>query len=245
MAKDLFSAQADAYKKYRPVYPKALYDYIVSFVETHDAALDVATGNGQAAVALAAYFKKVIATDISAAQLANAEQHDKVEYRQCAAEQTFLDPHTFDLITVAQAYHWLQHETFAAEAARIAKPGAVMAVWLYDRFETAHKALNELMNVFYFNVVGPYWDDARKSIDDHYLNLPFPYKPLPTRPFFIDATWTKAALLGYLSSWSSVQKYMQVNGASPLTVIQEELNRIWTFEKVAVRFPIYLYLGRI
>ena len=72
MAKDLFSKQSDLYAKYRPTYPKELYDYIVSFVKEKDVAWDCATGNGQAAGVLANYFKKVIATDISAAQIERA-----------------------------------------------------------------------------------------------------------------------------------------------------------------------------
>jgi ubiquinone/menaquinone biosynthesis C-methylase UbiE len=243
--KDLFSTQADAYKRYRPVYPEALYDYIVSFVENKDTALDVATGNGQAAVALGRYFKKVIGTDISAAQLVNAEQNEAVEYIECSAEQTFFSPHTFDLITVAQAYHWLQHEAFATEAARIARPGAVMAVWMYDRFTTGNNALNALMDDFYFNIVGPYWDSARNHVDAHYNDLPFPYEPLPTRPFFIEAVWNKEQLSGYLSSWSSVQKYIQVHNTSPLPLIQEPLNKVLGTESIAVQFPLYLRLGRI
>ena len=63
--KDLFSIQADAYKKFRPVYPQALYDYILSFVKERNCALDVATGNGQAAAVLANFFKTVYRFSIS------------------------------------------------------------------------------------------------------------------------------------------------------------------------------------
>jgi hypothetical protein len=33
MAKDLFSKQSDLYARYRPTYPRELYDYILSFVK--------------------------------------------------------------------------------------------------------------------------------------------------------------------------------------------------------------------
>jgi hypothetical protein len=33
MAKDLFSKQSDLYARYRPTYPKELYEYILSFVK--------------------------------------------------------------------------------------------------------------------------------------------------------------------------------------------------------------------
>jgi len=242
---DLFSAQADAYKKYRPVYPQVLYDYILSFVPVREAALDVATGNGQAAVVLADYFKNVVGIDSSAAQLTNAVQRENIEYRQAAAEQTFSKPHAFDLITVAQAYHWLQHEAFAKEAARIAKPDALIAVWMYDRFKTSNTALDSLMDHFYRNIVGPYWDAARTHIDNHYDDLPFPYKPLPPRTFFIETKWNSQQLLGYLSSWSAVQTYINKNGSSPLALIANDVNNLLGDLDIAVRFPLFLRLGHI
>ena len=245
MAKDLFSTQSGIYKAYRPVYPAALYTFMLSFVERKETALDVATGNGQAAVALAAYFENVVAIDISAEQLKHAEPKENITYRLSAAEATFSKPHTFDLITVAQAYHWLQHEAFAQEARRIAKPGAVIAVWGYDRFTTGNAALDSLMDTFYFDIVGPYWDDARKHIDSHYSHLPFPFTRLPAQPFFIEAVWTKEHLLGYLNSWSSVQSYIQANGSSPLPIIHDELDHMLGNKSIAVQFPIFLHLGRI
>ena len=72
MAKDLFSGHSKSYAKYRPGYPKELFEYILQFVERKEKVWDCATGNGQAAVVLADYFEKVEATDISEAQIKNA-----------------------------------------------------------------------------------------------------------------------------------------------------------------------------
>ncbi|HUQ96193.1 MAG TPA: class I SAM-dependent methyltransferase [Chitinophagaceae bacterium] len=242
---DLFSTQSEAYKKYRPVYPQALYDYIFSFVNARDKALDVATGNGQAAVALAQTFTSVIGIDSSAAQLARAEPKDNITYIQATAEQTFSNAHSFNLITVAQAYHWLQQEAFATEVKRIAKPGAVIAVWGYNRFITTNHQLDALLEHFYTAIVGPYWDAGRMAVDNQYRDLPFPYKPLPTKPFTIDAVWTTAQLLGYLSSWSAVQTYMQKNGTSPVGLIEKEVAQLMGDKNIGVQFPVFLRLGRI
>ena len=61
--KDYFSQQADIYSRHRPEYPPALFEYISSVVTRHETAWDCATGNGQAALGLAPYFMRVIATD--------------------------------------------------------------------------------------------------------------------------------------------------------------------------------------
>jgi hypothetical protein len=53
-------------------------------------------------------------------------------------------------------------------------------------------------------------------------------------------------MIGYISSWSAIQKYIKVNGHSPYPIIEEEINKLWPKVKVKkVSFPIYLKLGRV
>jgi tRNA/tmRNA/rRNA uracil-C5-methylase (TrmA/RlmC/RlmD family) len=58
--KDNFTAVASGYSQFRPHYPDEMIDYIVSLVANRETALDVATGNGQVAVALSKHFRQVI-----------------------------------------------------------------------------------------------------------------------------------------------------------------------------------------
>lgn len=104
--KDHFSSHAGQYARSRPTYPAELFDFLVSLTNHHDLAWDCATGNGQAAVALAGRFARVIATDASAAQVANAAEHPNVTYLVATAEHSGLSHESVDLITVAQALHW-------------------------------------------------------------------------------------------------------------------------------------------
>lgn len=105
MSKDIFSKQANSYAKYRPLYPEELFDHILQFVTERNCVWDCATGNGQAAIALAPHFKQVIATDISEKQLSLAKRYENIQYQFAAAEHTNFPDNSFDLITVAQAYH--------------------------------------------------------------------------------------------------------------------------------------------
>ena len=86
MAKDLFSEQSKIYARFRPTYPKELFDYILQFVEERKTAWDCATGNGQDAKVLADYFEKVEASDISQAQINNAVRKPNIQYHICPAE---------------------------------------------------------------------------------------------------------------------------------------------------------------
>lgn len=246
MAKDLFSEQASLYAQYRPTYPDELFDYITSFVPKKDTAWDCATGNGQAAVALARYFKKVVATDISEAQLRQATKRDNIDYLIAPAEHTPFADQSFDLITVATAYHWLNWQQFREEATRVGKRGAVVAVWTYYGVQSDDKALTDLYNHFYRDIIQPYWDYERRYVDERYETVAFDFEPLPTRPFQSGLQWTRDHFKGYLESWSGVQRYKQAHNASPISLIEKDLERIWPDDEIkTITFPIALRLGRI
>lgn len=246
MPKDLFSSQSDLYARYRPAYPASLFNYVVSFVNEKKLAWDCATGNGQAAAELAKHFKKVIATDISEAQIRNALAAENIEYHVCPAEKTPFADNQFDLVTVAQAYHWLNWKKFKLELTRVSKPGGVIAVWMYSKVTTGSEEINEAINHFYSNVVGDYWDKETKFVDKEYETIDFEYEHLPSREFSIEASWNQEDLLGYIASWSAVAKFIQKNGYSPMPFISKKMNEVWnSVEKLEVRFPLHLKLGRI
>jgi hypothetical protein len=247
MSKDLFSKQAVDYARYRPTYPAALINYIVSFVHEKNIAWDCATGNGQAAVLLANHFKQVVATDTSEKQIGLAIPKDNIIYSVGKAEQTSFADNTFDLITIAQAYHWFQFDLFEKEARRIAKPGAVVAAWGYNIPQCNNKRISQLIQHFYTAVVGSYWDAERKYVDDAYTTVPFPFEPLPAVPFSIQVNWNKEDLPGYLNSWSSVQHFIKANQYNPVDDFVEQLQQLWPpgVPELPFAFPVFMRLGRV
>ena len=82
-----------------------------------------ATGNGQAAVGLAPYFKTVIATDASRNQLDVVVPDDKVQYRVATAENSGIPDRSVNLVTVAQALHWFNLTAFYDEVSASAHQG--------------------------------------------------------------------------------------------------------------------------
>jgi ubiquinone/menaquinone biosynthesis C-methylase UbiE len=246
MAKDLFSTQASGYAQYRPTYPPELFDHILSFVQHRRAAWDCATGNGQAAVALAAFFDTVYATDISEKQLQQAIAHPHIVYSRSTAEETAFKENSFDLITVAQAYHWFHFDAFHQEVTRIARAGAVVAIWGYSLVTSAEVHINERILSFYVNVTGPYWDKERRYVDERYTTVPFPYEELPAKTFNIAVQYDLAALAGYLNTWSAVQQFIKANGYNPVHAFIAELETLWPADEVkALHFPLFLRIGRV
>jgi SAM-dependent methyltransferase len=243
--KDNFSAQAADYAKFRPRYPDSLFEYLASLTSQRQLAWDCGTGNGQCAISLAKRFDKVIASDASQKQLNNAEPHPRVEYQCAAAEQAGLDADSVDLLTVAQALHWFRIEDFWKEAQRIVRPDGVIAVWCYAFLHIAPK-IDAVVNRFYSETVGPYWDFERKLVEDGYETISFPFAELSAPSFAIETSWSLPHLLGYLQSWSATQKFMKANGINPVERISAELAELWgdpMFSRL-VRWPLRLRVGR-
>ncbi|MCJ7466923.1 MAG: class I SAM-dependent methyltransferase [Maribacter sp.] len=244
--KDNFSVQSGAYKKFRPTYPQALYDMLVSICPVRDTCWDCGTGNGQVAVALSDYFKKVYATDISENQIAYAPKKENLVYKVERAEATHFSNDQFDLITVAQAVHWFDIPAFNKEVKRVSKNGGVLAIWGYGLLQI-EATIDRLIYRFYVDIVGPYWDIERKIIEDGYRNIPFGFKEINVNQQFQIATkWTLDQLEGYLTSWSSVQKYILDKKENPVPWIIQRLTPYWKHnESKIVRFPIFMRVGVI
>lgn len=245
MSKDLFSKQSDSYARYRPGYPASLIEYILQFLDHRNFAWDCATGNGQAASLLAPHFQRVEATDISSKQISNSIFHPRIHYSISSAEKTVFPEKIFDLITVAQAYHWFDFTAFETEVKRVLKPDGILAVWAYSLVSSSHHDLNKRIKDFYENTVGSYWDPERKYIDDHYRTIPFPYKELSFVDFFLERKWDVQDLSGYLNTWSSVQHFIDANGYNPVDDFKHDLEKAWPAENtITFQFPLFLRIGR-
>lgn len=242
--KDHFSGHAALYNQYRPDYPTALYRFLADNVPVHKLVWDCATGNGQAACALADYFDKVIATDASAAQLKQAQPHPKVEYLVAPAEQTPFADRSLYLITVAQALHWFELADFYREVQRVLKPGGALAVWSYNLLQ-CDPAIDVLLNRFYAETVGPWWPPERVHIENGYRHLPFPFPEEKSPGFAMQAQWDLWQLLGYLHTWSAVQRYQKEQSKDPVALIEPELTEHWGDPRKvrAIRWPLALRWG--
>jgi SAM-dependent methyltransferase len=242
--KDNFSTGSEQYACYRPSYPAALFDYLLSLVPRRERAWDCGTGNGQVAIVLAESFGRVDATDISAAQLQNAVRHARIDYTLQPAEKTAFPDGAFDLITVAQAIHWYDFDAFYREVNRVIGPGGVLAVIGYHlpRFSAD---VNRTMDSFYREVVGPYWDRERRYIDEEYRTIPFPFADIAVPAFGIEVEWRFEHLIGYIGTWSAVKHYQKANGVDPVAGLIDALKKSWGDDPAKKgRFPILLRVAR-
>jgi ubiquinone/menaquinone biosynthesis C-methylase UbiE len=188
----------------------------------------------------------VYASDISQKQLDQAPVKKNIEYILCAAEETSFPENTFDLITVSQAYHWLNGQKFQREATRVGKKDCVVAVWMYDLIQSEEKNLDNLIRDFYKKWTGDYWDAERKHVDTHYANVVFDFAPLPGKEFLVQTHLTREQLVGYFSTSSATQNFIKANGYSPLEHIKDDLIHLWPGEDSRpFYFSIVLKLGKV
>jgi len=241
---DYFSGHAAEYAIYRPHYPAALFVWLAQQCEQRDRVWDCATGNGQAAIALADHFQQVIATDASPAQLQQAPAHPQVTYQVAIAENSGLDDHALDLVTVAQAVHWFDLDAFYGEVRRVLKPGGLLAIWCYGRPRMANPALDRHLNHYYNHTLDDFWTPKRRLVETGYRTLLWPFEELAAPAYTMQVDWTLAALMGYLFTWSATQRFLHIYGSNPLEELAVQMRADWEGDRATLTWPITLRAGR-
>jgi SAM-dependent methyltransferase len=243
--RDHFSGAAPAYAAFRPRYPDDLFAFLAERAPGRRLAWDCATGSGQAAVGLAAHFDRVEATDASAGQIAAAAPHPRVGYRVAAAEVSGLADASADLVTVAQALHWLDRDAFFREARRVLRPGGLLAAWCYNRLAIGPD-IDAHLGRFFADTVGPYWPPERALVEDGYRGIDFPFAAIATPEFAIVQDLTLAALAGYLRTWSATLRYVAARGDDPVAPLVATLGPLWgdPDRPRRARWPLHLRAGR-
>ncbi len=242
--KDHFSRQSAAYRRYRPGYPPALLEFVAARAPDRTLAVDCATGNGQAAIGLARHFDAVLAVDGSTSQLAGAEPSDRVLYAAALAERLPVRERSVSLVAAAQAVHWFDFDRFHAECRRVLVPGGLLAVWSYEKFRV-DAGVDAVVDRFYTEVVGDYWPPERRYVAQEYRTLPFPWQEEAAPPFRLETDWSLEETMGYLATWSAVQRYKDQLGRDPLPDLRPRLAALWPAAGTRrLLWPIHLRVGR-
>lgn len=242
---DHFSSHSEQYSQSRPKYPDAIYAYLASLAPARSLAWDCGTGNGQAAIGLAAHFERVHATDASAEQIAHAYPHERVDYRVEPAEHVSLADLSTDLVTVAVAIHWFNFDEFYREVRRVLKPAGILAAWTYHLPEISPE-IDPLLDRYYRDTLNGYWPERIRYLEERYKTLPFPFEEILPPPFVMEVNWTLTQLAGFLNSWSATQRYQAQKGHHPLELIWDQLCAAWGDEDQArlIRWTLHFRIGR-
>lgn len=129
MNEERFTGKADIYKKFRPSYPKELFDYLYSQVgfNQNSTIADIGSGTGIFSSLLLERKSHVYCIEPNDDMRQIAEK-DLSEFENfisvnALAENTGLQEKSIDFVTVAQAFHWFDRQLFREECKRILKDG--------------------------------------------------------------------------------------------------------------------------
>ncbi len=245
--RDHFSSIASDYATFRPRYPAALFDFLADLAPARSLAWDAACGNGQATLDLAERFERVIGTDASAAQLGQAPAHPRIEWSVAPAERSGIVGGTIDLVTMAQALHWVDTSAFFREARRVARKQGVVAVWSYSGIRSSDERIDALVRQYSRETVGSCWPPQRRLVDEGYRSLGFPFNEIETPAFVMREQWTLAQLLGYIRTWSATMRYIERHRTDPTIELAAQLAERWvnTDSLRAVEWPMAVRVGRV
>jgi ubiquinone/menaquinone biosynthesis C-methylase UbiE len=151
-----FGLLAKDYAKHRRGYPDEVYTVIQEHLPKGAVdALDVGCGTGVVTCELAKFCHSVIGTDKEAEmiEVAQASAPDNCSFKTAPAESLPFPDNSFNLITVAQAFHWFDHGKVIAEFQRLIRPNGLIAI-----FRKRSKDGNKILADFVWPVLGRYVD---------------------------------------------------------------------------------------
>jgi len=131
----VFGEDAERYDRARPSYPPALVSDLVSWVGEGARVVDVGCGTAKAAVLLAEQGLSGIGVEphpsMAAVARRNLERHPgwRVEVADFETWDPAPDDVPVDLVTCAQAWHWVDPLVGWRRAAAVLRPGGWLALW--------------------------------------------------------------------------------------------------------------------
>jgi SAM-dependent methyltransferase len=207
----LFDSCADAYAQFRPTYPDAAIDTIISRWQLSPAALvcDLAAGTGALSYLFAARGFRVVAVEpleemrIRAARVA-CEGHWPIDVAAGIAEAIPLGDESVEAIVCGQAFHWFIADVALREMYRALKPGGGLAL-LWNNQDWQHvEWLGEIERLI--EQYNPQHERNYRNKDwAGIVNTAGLFKPVEMFEFVMDAHPTTESMLGLVQSYSYVR----------------------------------------
>lgn len=203
----------------------------------------------------------MIATDTSQKQLDFAPKLPNIRYQRTPPTISSTDlqhiatESSLDLITIAQALHWFDLPTFYQQVKHVLKkPNGVIAAWCYTAPEV-NAAVDAIFQPFYNVDCDPYWDPARKLVDNKYNGIEFPFEAVeglghtgPFDQFKIERLMSLEEYFTYLRSWSCIQTAKDKGVELLSDNVVDDFTRAWNEDGVdtkVVTYRIYLRIGKV
>ena len=163
--RQLFDEVAGDYDAFRPDYPAQLFDALESAMGQPllwSSVCDVGAGTGIASRALAGRGATVTAVEpgIDALRVLRSRSTSRVHAVGGDGNALPLAGGQFDLLSYAQSFHWTDASRSVAEAFRVLKPNAVLALWWNQHDQSVQWLREHDLRVFAACGVPSHGDDS-------------------------------------------------------------------------------------
>jgi trans-aconitate methyltransferase len=257
----LFAGTAEYYRKYRPGIPPEVVRVLDEVTpQRHPRRLlDIGTGTGLVAEALAPHFESIIAIDNDPDMLAHAEEAVRaallpeatVEVQLCRAED-FVPPLGWraTLVTLCRAFHWLEQERVLERLEAQVERGGIVAIFADRSFWAADGPWKEAVR----QVIQDFLGSTRRAGDGVFAPPQRPYTELLKQSTFrqvqevrvpVHRTWNTESILGYLysTSFASPSLFGSKRGAFE-TAVRAALSAFGTSDEYEEENEFVLRIGR-
>lgn len=133
---DIFASTAEYYARYRRGYPPALFAHLrATFgLDGTGRLLDLGCGTGEVVRPMHTNFAEIIGIDSSPEMIAQAQRQAEeaaitnIQWHSFPAEAISDSLGRFRLITIGNAFHWMQHDEVLTKAHALLEPGGGIAI---------------------------------------------------------------------------------------------------------------------
>jgi ubiquinone/menaquinone biosynthesis C-methylase UbiE len=165
----LFEGTSEYYSQYRPEYPQAMFEDIVTKYNLGESGrlLDIGCGPGVLAIPLSKYFEEVVAVDIDSGMIKEGKERadalgiNNIKWLTKSADELESKIGIFKLITLGASFHWLNRPRFCNLAFKIlSDDGGMFLSW------TGHSIWNKERNVWeekVLEIIKKYLGDKRRA----------------------------------------------------------------------------------
>ena len=168
-----FNDIVENYDKIRPEYPDKLFMDIIDFTGTNNKkALEIGAGTGKATSPFldAGYDITAIEVTVNMAEFLRErfKEYKNFNVIVAAFEDAVLNEDRYDLIYVANAFHWVDARIGCPKAFRLLKSGGIFALFRYTGVQAIFEECFEEIRPVYDKYFRSYYQQSERPVRDIY-----------------------------------------------------------------------------
>ena len=242
-----FGLAREQYRRFRPTYPRTLYDRIMHVVPSNERefAVDIGAGTGLSTTPLCKHFRRVLAVEPDGRMAAEIPRHPNLTVVSDNAESVALSAATVDLLTCGTAFYWMDGPLVLDRVFTWLKKRGVIAIYRYG-LPAVPAVIRDIVD----HEFDQHWEEFRhpRLLDEEYswrsvissrfrnpkrLELPNQF------------TMTPEQLLGFFQSTSYMSAYIRtlVDPTEYIADLREKFTNAQSVPEISVGFPIELIIA--